>query len=166
MGSPLSSIATELILQYYEETTTKHWLETNEIWYYRRYVDDILIIYDNTKINSCKITYLFNNYSNDLIFTPTKEENYYINYLDLTINRTSHNLQVGIHRKPTYTDTTIHFSSTHSLQHKLVAYRYYINRMLTLPITHNEKMKEWSTIQNIAYNNGFPLLLYINYDTR
>jgi hypothetical protein len=27
----------------------------------------------------------------------------------------------------------------------------------TLPITHNEKEKEWSIIQCIAHNNGFPL---------
>jgi hypothetical protein len=31
--------------------------------------------------------------------------------------------------------------------------------MLTLPITRNEKMKDWSTIQNIAYNNGFPPII-------
>jgi hypothetical protein len=28
--------------------------------------------------------------------------------------------------------------------------------MLTLPITNMEKIKEWSTIQNISHNNGFP----------
>jgi hypothetical protein len=57
MGSPISSTSSELILQYHENTTIKHWLETNEIKYYRGYVDDILIIYDSTQINPCKITH-------------------------------------------------------------------------------------------------------------
>jgi hypothetical protein len=133
----------------------KHWLETQEICYYRRYVDDILIIYDRTKIDVNTIAHHLNNFNKDLTFIPTLEENNSINYLNLTIHRTTHNLQLGIYRKPTHTDTTIHFASTCPLQHKLAAYRFYINRMLTLSITNTEKMKEWNTIQNIAHNNGF-----------
>jgi hypothetical protein len=97
MGGPLSRTATELILQYYEETTLKHWLETDEIQHYRGYVDDILIIYDKTKINSNNILQLVNHYNRDLNFTLTNEENNSISYLDLLIYRTSHNLQLGIH---------------------------------------------------------------------
>jgi hypothetical protein len=65
----------------------------------------------------------------------------------------------NIREKPTNTP------STHPLQHKLAAYRYYINRMLTLPITNTERRKEWSIIQNIAHNNGFPpnLILKLRY---
>ena len=44
MGSPISSTIAEIYI--------KHWLERKEITYYRRYVDDILIIYniDNTNV--------------------------------------------------------------------------------------------------------------------
>jgi hypothetical protein len=114
------------------------------------------VIYGNTKTNTNTIWQHLNNYNKDLILTPTLEDNSNIKYLDLAIHRTAHSLQLGIHRKPTHTDTTIHYASTHPLQHKLVAYRYFINRMLTLPITNKEKMKEWSIIQNIAHKNGFP----------
>jgi hypothetical protein len=47
MGFPLSSMVTEL--QYFEELIIKHWLETKEIVYYKRYVDDILIIFDQNR---------------------------------------------------------------------------------------------------------------------
>jgi hypothetical protein len=116
----------------------------------------ILIIYDNTKIDTNTITQHLKNFNNNLIFTPTLEENNITHYLDLTIQRTAHGLQLGIYRKPTNTDTTIHFTSTHPMQHKLAAYRFFINRMLTLPLTNTEKKKEWNTIQCIAHNNGFP----------
>jgi hypothetical protein len=43
MASPLSSMVTKLCLQCFEELIIKHWLETKEIIYYGRYVDDILI---------------------------------------------------------------------------------------------------------------------------
>ena len=46
MSSPLSSTLAEIYLQYLEELIIKHWIETNEILYYRRYVDDTIIIFN------------------------------------------------------------------------------------------------------------------------
>jgi hypothetical protein len=72
------------------------------------------------------------------------------------IHRTNNNLELGIFRKPTNTDITIHFKSNHPLEHKLAAFSHYINRMLTLPITKQQQAQEWNTIQTIARRNGFP----------
>jgi hypothetical protein len=44
MGSPISSALVHTFLQYFEEIMVKHWMEMGEITYYRRYVDDIIII--------------------------------------------------------------------------------------------------------------------------
>jgi len=49
MASPISGFIAELYLQYFEELSIRHWLESREILYYRRYADDILIIFDQTK---------------------------------------------------------------------------------------------------------------------
>jgi len=49
MGSPISSMMAGIYLQYIEETYIKQWLESKEIVYYKRYFDDILIIYDQNK---------------------------------------------------------------------------------------------------------------------
>ena len=49
MGSPISSRMVEVYLQYIEETYVKQWLENKEIVYYKRYIDDILIIYNQNK---------------------------------------------------------------------------------------------------------------------
>jgi len=51
MGSPISSTMAEVYLQYTEETYVKQWLGSKEIVYYKRYVDDILIIYNQNKTN-------------------------------------------------------------------------------------------------------------------
>ena len=63
---------------------------------------------------------------------------------------------MGIYRKETNTDITIHNNSSHP-QHKIAAYRFYINRLITFPLTQEEKDKEWNIILNTPYNNGFTI---------
>ena len=82
--------------------------------------------------------------------------------MDLSVHRNNNNLQLGIYRKPTQIDTTIHFKSNHPIEHKLAAYNFYINRMLTIPITEHARQHEWNTIHTMARNNGFPLQIIHN----
>ena len=51
---------------------------------------------------------------------------------------------------------TIHFTSSHPYDHKLTSFHYYINRMITMPITEQATKHEWSKILVMAHNNGFP----------
>ena len=51
MGSPISSTIAEIYIQYFESLHVKHWLESSEIIFYKRYVDDIFIVYDTSKKN-------------------------------------------------------------------------------------------------------------------
>ena len=159
MGSPLSSIMTETYLQYFEELLVKHWLESKEIIFYRRYVDDIFIIFDQRRINIDRINNHLNKTITHLDFTYTIEENNTITYLDLNIQRDVQDLSLSIHRKPKQTDTTIHYTSNHPAQHKMAAYKTYIYRMLTLPITKQAQHKEWDIIFSTALNSGYPLSL-------
>jgi len=53
-------------------------------------------------------------------------------------------------------DIIIHFSSNHPYEHNLPAFRYYINRMITLPITEQARKQGWRNIIIIAHNNDFP----------
>jgi hypothetical protein len=46
--------------------------------------------------------------------------------------------------------------SNHPIEHKLAAYRSYINRMNNLPLSKEDQKKEWQTILAIAHNNSFP----------
>jgi hypothetical protein len=55
MGSPISSTLAEIYLQFIEETHMKRLMENQEIIYYKRYVDDIVIIFDHNKINKTTI---------------------------------------------------------------------------------------------------------------
>jgi hypothetical protein len=92
----------------------------------------------------------------------TTEDNNTINYLDLTLKRNINTIDLSIYRKATNTDTTIHYQSNHPYEHKIAAFRYYINRMTTLPITEKSKTDEWNTIISMAANNGYPTQIIQN----
>jgi hypothetical protein len=88
-------------------------MENGEISYYRRYVDDIVVIFDQNKINEELITNYMKNTHKYLEFKLTEEENN-ITYLELSIHRKNEDLHLGIHRKPTQTDR--HYYTFHIQQ--------------------------------------------------
>jgi hypothetical protein len=123
MGSPIPGTIAEIFLQHIENTHINHILDTKNIIYYMRYVDDILIIYDTTHINDNTIHEYINRIHTNLQLNPTYENNGQINFLDLLIIRNNSNLEIDIYRKPTTTNTTINYTSNHPNEHKTAAYR-------------------------------------------
>ena len=75
MGSPLSGITAGIFLQYIEQNNMKQIMENKNIIFYRRYVDDLLIIYNSKNITADKIHEYLNSIHPSLIFTPTHEQN-------------------------------------------------------------------------------------------
>jgi len=112
----------EVYLRYIEEIYVKQWLDSKEITYYKRYIDYILIIYDQNKTNEQTVLHQINKTGKNLQFKMPTEENNTINYLDISIHRND-NMDISIYRKPTCTDTTIQFSSNHLYEHKIAAFR-------------------------------------------
>ena len=83
------------------------------IFEYTRYIDDILIICDAEATDHDYLTQYTNTIHSNLQFNPTLESDGHINFLELTITRRNTHTEIDIYRKPTTTDTTIHFTSTH-----------------------------------------------------
>jgi hypothetical protein len=157
LGSPISSIIAEIFLQNFEDEHIKQLLDTKDIIFYRRYADDILIIYDNQRIQPDRINTSINKIYKDINFNQAYENNEgIISFLDLNIIRRQSNLEIDIFRKPTTTNTTINFLSNHPIEHRVAAFRYDITRMHSLPLTPERKQKEWTYIQQIAQCNKFP----------
>jgi hypothetical protein len=71
MGSPISSLIVEIVLQYYEDTHIKQLLDTKNITLYARYVDNILIIYDTTRIQPHIINTHINQLHDNIKLNPT-----------------------------------------------------------------------------------------------
>ena len=150
MGSPISGTLAEIYLKLIEERYIKHSIENQNIVYYKRYVDDIFIIFDTNRINENTIKENMNSIDENFEFKVTEETNNSINCLDMTITRGTKRMEINVYRKPTSTDTTIHHTSNHPQDHKNAAYRYYMNRMITLPNTDKARTQEKKYILNTA----------------
>jgi len=64
MGSPISETLAEIYLQLLEGRYIKHWIEDQNIVYYKRYVDGIFVIFDTSRINEITINELTINIEN------------------------------------------------------------------------------------------------------
>lgn len=155
MGSPLSGTLANIYVDHLENKFLESFNKNNAILEWNRYIDDIFLIYDSTKVSHNHILDNINEQHANIKFTMETESNMRLNHLDLTISRNNNSLSVNIYRKPTTTNHTIHNTSCHPHTHKLAAYRFMVNRMLTLPLSNNNIKKETLNIKHIASANGF-----------
>ena len=121
MGAPTSPALSEIYLQFMENTKIFDILHRSRVEGYYRYVDDILIIYDENHTNKQEVQKSFNDVTTGLHFALEREEDQKINFLDLTITRTEKGLSYDIFRKHTTTDTIIPHDPCHPLEHKMAA---------------------------------------------
>jgi hypothetical protein len=99
MAAPISAILAEIFIQYKEHKYIHPILRTREIMVYYKYVDVILILYDQHKTN-IEQTEEFNNIQPTIKFTIEKEQQgKKINYLDITIHRRNKRLEFSVYRK-------------------------------------------------------------------
>ena len=160
MGSPLSPLLADIFMDHLEKRIFNSYNSLlKNILYWHRYVDDILCCWTGTdrQLN------IFLNYLNKLEpsikFTLEIESNNSLNFLDLTISKLSNKHCFQIYRKPTHTDCTINFHSSHPWPHKLAAFNSMIHRLITIPLSQENFLSELKIIKQIAVNNDFPISL-------
>jgi hypothetical protein len=119
-------------------------------------VDDLLIIYDDTRTNANSILEIANKIDHNLSFKAEVKEKATLNYLDPSLHREDNRISLSIYRKLTYMDIKIHFISNHPHLQKLAAFQYLIQRLNCLPLSHTANEQEWKQILITAHNNGFP----------
>jgi hypothetical protein len=154
MGAPTSAILSEIYLQQLEHTMTVDILIQNNILGYFRYVDDILIVYNNQLTDIHKVYSDFNSLVSTIKFSMETETDSKINFLDITTQKASDRFSFSIFRKLTATDI-IPRDSCHPTEHKHAAIRFLLNRMNTYDLNDNNRKAEQDTIEHILMNNGY-----------
>jgi len=146
MGSLISNTVAEIFLQDLENTYLKQILDAQNITFCARHVNDILLIYNIKHTTPEKIHSHINKVHANLQFTPTFEHKNRISFLKLLIIRQPTQIDMDIFQKPKTTGTTIGYTSNYPTEHKMAAYRYLINRMLSLPLSTERRKAEWQKI--------------------
>ena len=157
MGSPLSGTLANIYLNHFERTHIMNERNKykNNILYWHRYVDDILIMFKGTHRQIEKLHKYINSIHDNIKFTLEVEINKSINFLDLTIQNVNQKHSFKIYRKDTQTDHTIHSTSNHPAQHKYAAYNHMLHRLNNIPMAYADYNEELNTIIHIATQNGF-----------
>jgi hypothetical protein len=97
MESPISGTIYEIFLQHFETHIIKHLMEIKSVIVYKRYVDDILVVYDQEKINLQQIKQTANSIHSTLSFKHELEDNGNIVFLDLTLHRNETNITIDLY---------------------------------------------------------------------
>ncbi|UYV72472.1 hypothetical protein LAZ67_9003283 [Cordylochernes scorpioides] len=133
MGSPLSSIAAELVMTRIDKWVCN--LHCDDILFWRRYVDDILCICKTDHEETILST--LNSYNPNLSFTMEKEQGHIIPFLDILIIRTPASFHTTVYYKNSSTPSYTHFNSFCPIVHKINIVKTLTRRLHThcsLPI--------------------------------
>jgi hypothetical protein len=157
MGAPSSAILSAIYLQYLEHTKIIKTLTQHGVIGYFRYVNDILIVYDENSTDIQELHRSFNNLAPTIKFALETETNGGINFLDISIQNASYMLAFNIHWKPTATDVIIPKDSCHPPEQKHAAIRNMINRMNSYKLNDASKQHEQQIIEQIIADNGYDI---------
>jgi hypothetical protein len=142
MGTPSSSIISEIFLQNIEQIHLSSIARQHKLVNYFHFVDNILLIYDSQHTNISSILNDFNSIHPKLHFMEETEQNNKINYLDITIHKKPTSMSISVFRKPTYTDTLIPYTSNHPIQQKYAAVSFLYNRLNSYHLQDKEHQQE------------------------
>jgi hypothetical protein len=83
---------------------------------YFRYVEDILLVYNENSTETEEILESFNNITPGLNFALEREQSNKLKFTDLTIKKATNKWSFDIYRKPTTSDSIIPNDSCHPLE--------------------------------------------------
>ncbi|PFX26908.1 hypothetical protein AWC38_SpisGene8415 [Stylophora pistillata] len=119
MGSPVSVVIAEIVMQNIEERALSTCRQTIPLWL--RYVDDTFTAVRHDEIDA------FHNHLNeqntDIQFTREVEENGKLPFLDCLVSHNDNSLRTTVYRKPTHTDRLLDESSYNPTSHKATTIR-------------------------------------------
>ena len=110
MGSPLGPILANIFLSHHEE----NWLNKCPIKFkpsfYRRYVDDIFVLFESSESADSFREYMSSKHQN-INFTVEKENVGSLSFLDVKICRKNGKFVTSVYRKPTFSGVFTNYES-------------------------------------------------------
>ena len=110
MGSSLGPTLANAFLCFHEQIWLNECPEEFKPVYYRRYVDDIFVLFRSPDYLQKFKNYLNSRHRN-ISFTCEKEQNNSMHFLDVLITRTSNGFKTSVYRKPTFSGVYSNFNS-------------------------------------------------------
>ena len=155
MGSPLGPTLANAFLCFYE----RKWLEKCPLEFkpvfYRRYVDDIFVLFKSPD-HIEKFRNYFNSCHPNMSFSFEKEKNGKMPFLDVEISRENCNFVTTVYRKPTFSGVYTHFESFLPSTYKFGMIYTLVYRCFILCSDWTKFHAELVTLKEIFLKNGYP----------
>ena len=159
MGSPLGPTLANIFLCHHEKLWLAECPSDFKPKYYKRYVDDTFLLFDNISKIQPFSDYMNSKHSN-IKFTYEIESNNSISFLDILINNTNNKFVTSIYRKPTFTGLGMNYLSSIPQLFKVNSIRTLIYRAYHLSSSYLNFHKEVEFLQQYFKNNNFPVNLF------
>ena len=151
MGSPVSVVVAEIVMQNIEERALATYKRTLPLWL--RYVDDTFTAVHKDEIDDFHEH--LNGQNADIQFTKEIEENGKIPFLDCLVTRDNNKLRTTIYRKPTHTDRLLDQSSYNPTSHKATTIRTLTRRAQLVCDSPDSLTDENKYLDNVFNKNNY-----------
>ena len=110
MGSPLGPTLANAFMCYYERKWLEECPSDFKPKYYKRYVDDIFVLFSSSEHVDSFLSYMNSKHPN-IHFTKEVENNNSLSFLDVLTTREGSNFITDVYRKPTFSGVFTNFTS-------------------------------------------------------
>ncbi|XP_067138475.1 uncharacterized protein [Centruroides vittatus] len=153
MGSVMGPKLAELVMTDIDEIINK----IQGIKFYRRYVDDILIMYNISEITINQIEVLINNLNKRIQFKIEEDSiNNSINYLDVKITRNENSVEFEPFKKPCTISSTIKYNSNIPLHIKYNVFAMEYEKIKNRTSKSSNMSKHIKELKNKFVLNEYP----------
>ena len=158
MGSPLGPVLANLFMGVHEAEWLRRYPEEGPL-FYRRYVDDILCVFNSADQAKKFLDYLNTKHPN-IKFTSEGEKDGVMAFLDVLISRDLEgNPMTTTYRKPTNTGLLTNFSSFTSFTYKLGLIKTLTDRAHKINSDATKLANDLKFIGKVLQRNLFPMTL-------
>ncbi|XP_043944858.1 extracellular calcium-sensing receptor-like [Protopterus annectens] len=158
MGSPCGTSLANTVMAYWED----QYLFKNAEWapyikYYTRFLDDIFILFEGDKNIGVKFLHYLNNTTEFFRFT-SNFQNDSIDYLDVNLSKDYVNKQYfsKIHRKTTFCNSYLHYTSLHPTSQKKGIVKGQLIRAARMTTYFSDFELECNLLTDFFCERGYP----------
>ena len=151
MGSPVSVVVAEIVMQKIEKEALASYDLTLPFWF--RYVDDTITALPSEHIDAFHIH--LNQLNHHIQFTRELEKEGKIPFLDCLISRHNNMLRTTVYRKPTNTDRLLDQSSYNPTSHKATTIKTLTRRAQLVCDSADSLKHETKHLKHMFHKNNY-----------
>ena len=165
MGSPLAPLLANVFIGFYESKWLNEY-NLNKPKFYWRYIDDILVAFDNEQ-NLLNLLDFLNNMHSNITFMIEKQINHSIVFLDVFISGINNQiLALQTYHKSTFTGLFLNFQAFASFSYKISLITCLIDRSFKVCNNWNSFHNDIENIKPNFIKNAYLLFLIDNIITK